>query len=573
MFVRIIALWVCASMAQLLAAQTLSEPCARVLVGGGRDSVEWSASPCANFNGYVIYGRAGTAGQFQRLDTITTATQTTYVHANPSEQTWQYQIGMLCGGIETLTTIAVSNQRPITPDLRNVSIINGKPVLSWDASPSPEVTSYQVYKENPYGSGNYFPYPAPNQLVTGTQFTDATATDLLVRYAIVAVSPCNKSLLGEGGIDGTTGPHTSIFLRGTIDSCTQLVKLQWNPYEHWREGVEQYEIWLSINGQPSQPIDTVQTTLYTYPNAQDGDSLAFYVRALERNRGSNSAKTNIWAIRARTNRPMNYIYLTNISLNAANAAEISWVWDTDVDYQSGAMLRDGNTIQALTAPVQQSNTTTDGQLTATEAHRYTIQTTDLCGFDKTSSAGYNLVLTGKAGDNFINQLKWQPFRLEYATVHHYELYRIVGNQTTRIASTTDSTWRDDIDINQQAQYQAGYYVVAVSELQLPNGRNLLIESRSNTVWVLQNAVLRVPNAFAPDGINNVFKPHIVFNRSITDYSMLIFDRYGQIIFQSNESRTGWNGGEYPQGVYVYQIRFTQADGTPVEERGTFVLLR
>lgn len=74
-----------------------------------------------------------------------------------------------------------------------------------DPSPSPEVIGYQIYKESPYGSNNYFPYPTANSITNGTSFTDASAVDLLARYAIIAVSPCNKSLLGLGdAVDGTT---------------------------------------------------------------------------------------------------------------------------------------------------------------------------------------------------------------------------------------------------------------------------------------------------------------------------------------------------------------------------------
>ena len=41
-----------------LSAQSFSNPCARILVGGGQDSVTWVAQPCANFGGYVIYATA-----------------------------------------------------------------------------------------------------------------------------------------------------------------------------------------------------------------------------------------------------------------------------------------------------------------------------------------------------------------------------------------------------------------------------------------------------------------------------------------------------------------------------------
>ncbi len=70
----------------------------------------------------------------------------------------------------------------------------------------------------------------------------------------------------------------------------------------------------------------------------------------------------------------------------------------------------------------------------------------------------------------------------------------------------------------------------------------------------------VPNAFTPnnnDLLNDVFKP--VAN-CVHDYSFMIFDRWGEKIFETTDKDAGWNG--YYKGVlckadiYVYKITFT-----------------
>ncbi|MFZ6050685.1 T9SS type B sorting domain-containing protein [Halocola ammonii] len=72
----------------------------------------------------------------------------------------------------------------------------------------------------------------------------------------------------------------------------------------------------------------------------------------------------------------------------------------------------------------------------------------------------------------------------------------------------------------------------------------------------------VPNAFSPDsdGINEVFKP--IFSCTPQEYQLKIFDRWGQLVFQTAEFQKSWNGSgsagsDYfaPNGVYTYQIEY------------------
>ncbi len=68
----------------------------------------------------------------------------------------------------------------------------------------------------------------------------------------------------------------------------------------------------------------------------------------------------------------------------------------------------------------------------------------------------------------------------------------------------------------------------------------------------------IPNTFTPDGdqFNGEFKPY--FNGiDLYDYQLTIFNRWGEIVFQSYNVNYGWNGlyGEQPaeNGVYSYHI--------------------
>lgn len=92
----------------------------------------------------------------------------------------------------------------------------------------------------------------------------------------------------------------------------------------------------------------------------------------------------------------------------------------------------------------------------------------------------------------------------------------------------------------------------------------------------------VPNVFTPngDGLNDLFKP--VLDCEVYDYRLIIFNRWGQEIFQSNDIDVPWRG-ESPNsdffashGVYVYLIVFNQIlDGlrVPQEITGNVTLIR
>lgn len=84
------------------------------------------------------------------------------------------------------------------------------------------------------------------------------------------------------------------------------------------------------------------------------------------------------------------------------------------------------------------------------------------------------------------------------------------------------------------------------------------DSVSDLVVVKPEFTLYIPNAFTPDdnGTNDTFAPK---GDKISEFSMMIFDRWGELIFQSNDIHTGWdgkakNGSRISEnGVYVYKI--------------------
>ena len=76
-------------------------------------------------------------------------------------------------------------------------------------------------------------------------------------------------------------------------------------------------------------------------------------------------------------------------------------------------------------------------------------------------------------------------------------------------------------------------------------------------------IIYIPNTFTPDRDehNQVFKTIFTQGFDPYNYKMEIFNRWGELIFESNNSEMGWDGSygleglDVSQGIYIYKITF------------------
>lgn len=83
---------------------------------------------------------------------------------------------------------------------------------------------------------------------------------------------------------------------------------------------------------------------------------------------------------------------------------------------------------------------------------------------------------------------------------------------------------------------------------------------TGTILIINDVLIfYVPNTFTPDGNgkNEIFKPVMTSGFDVYDYELLIFNRWGEIIFESRNAEVGWDGtfkGNVMQdGTYVWKI--------------------
>ena len=103
---------------------------------------------------------------------------------------------------------------------------------------------------------------------------------------------------------------------------------------------------------------------------------------------------------------------------------------------------------------------------------------------------------------------------------------------------------------------------------------------TDTVWVANDCYVSYPNIFTPngDGLNDYFFPRNLLTRGLIDFKMDIYNRWGQLIYQTkNIEGQGWDGTfnneHQPEGVYIYQITATFKDGQKESKTGNLTLIR
>jgi gliding motility-associated-like protein len=90
-----------------------------------------------------------------------------------------------------------------------------------------------------------------------------------------------------------------------------------------------------------------------------------------------------------------------------------------------------------------------------------------------------------------------------------------------------------------------------------------VDSISKNIHIIELPWYYIPNTFTPEGnnMNELFKPVFFPGFVPYNYTFTIFNRWGEIIYQTNDIYSAWdgvyNGVKVSTGTYAWQIRFTE----------------
>lgn len=153
---------------------------------------------------------------------------------------------------------------------------------------------------------------------------------------------------------------------------------------------------------------------------------------------------------------------------------------------------------------------------------------------------------------------------------------ILGNDTTIClgetytlnASTGNGVyfWQDNSSNATFNVSQPGTYWVAVTSSACSTSDTVVVQFEDCEVE------LEIPNVFSPnnDGFNDLFSPIRI--KGITSMHTLVYNRWGNEIFESNELLIQWDGANNTDGTYFWIVNYTDKNGVNGVLTGNVILL-
>jgi len=476
---------------------------------------------------------------------------------------------------------------PSTPVLDSVSVnpLTGNADMAWDVNSWDDTYGYIIY----ILSGSSW---VPIDTIAGKSnisYSDAQNNPCVPghfsSYRIAAMDTC-------GNTSAMSTPHNTINLVAIKDICDDKITLKWNQYHNFPSGLAGYRIYASENGGPVTLLATNSTatdTTFEHIGLNNGSQYCYVINAIDNSGTRTSSSCVVCQIANKPNQPK-FVYIRSASvLPANNGVFLTIHTDTSAKVTHYKIERsddNSNWNQITALPPNYSNPTqtyVDASTLVTEKnYYYRVIVTDSCGVDVlTSPVAKTMLLKVEAKSDLHNVLQWTPYNGYLGNPTTYAIYRKVDGVLNPLPIATvpaaQNNYIDDVNSLSATGGVFHYYVMA---LEGPgNSYGFADSARSNTMMALQKPRVYVPSAFNPGSShteNQKFIPVGVFINS-KDYLFQIYNRWGQLLFETTEINKGWDGtykGEdAAQGVYTYFVRFTTSDGQLFEKRGTVTLIR
>lgn len=480
-------------------------------------------------------------------------------------------------------------------DFDSISVNNSQTVLGWTPSQSQDVVGYILYR-NELSTWQAFDTVMG---INNTFYTDIVFSpcEITKEYAIAAIDSCgNKS---EGSF---LQPQKPIFIyEPAYNVCEKQDTLVWEQYENSSPEIDNYFVWRSTNGGAFENIATLDASPNPNPpqginsnqmwfideDINPGNTYQYYVQAKFGNRTSSSC---IKEIVSYSYKIPQHLYLANADVFPDNQIQLSIDVDDDVFSCTWEIYRseEGNPqtdlIKSISFNELQSNPLVYSDADAnpeTSPFQYYTIVKDSCKIKVIESNILKTIhLSGSKVNEQTNLLEWNEFEGWETDVEKYYIYRISSMDDGSVPfDSVDAFTFSYEDIIDAALATNGKFTYWIQAKQLSGGQyDYKAKSNSNRIDLFLESNIFFPTAFKPSSAistNSEFKP--IFNFfSGSNYNFMIYNRWGQLIFESNEADKGWNGKYQGQvqssGLYIYRLTYQNVYGQNIERKGSFMLI-
>ena len=479
---------------------------------------------------------------------------------------------------------------PAIPTITAVTVnpSTGQAELNWSVNTSGDTDGYIVYSCN----GTTVNLIDTVFGINNTQFSDLLSNTSIGPecYLLSAIDTCYSGVPPSPNTSPTGSVcNCTVFLSpAAYTLCDTSIDFSWSAYTGWSSSVDYYVLMHSLDGINFTPVDTVNGStlsgIHAFTSISSG--VHYYGVIAYSNSGASSA-SNIQSINITYPNPPSINYISSVSVNSSK--------DIDITVRSEATLVPHKYIlqrMNLYAPynweyhmdITQSATNivfTDTDVNSDDViYDYRVIVQNPCGYYlDTTNTGRNIRLRGENRSEFLlNNINWSVYEdWENGVMEYLVLRSVDGGAETQASSVNSSNlaFSDDLEPFLSSKGQFCYRIQANSE-PISYFPNETFYSYSNEKCLDQEPLIWIPNAMMIHGNNNLFFPVISF-ADTSIYSMNIFSRWGDYVFETDKLSEKWDGqmnGDYVhENAYVYYITVKDGRGVLHERRGLITVLK
>ncbi|MFT6802336.1 MAG: gliding motility-associated-like protein [Salibacteraceae bacterium] len=548
----------------------------------------------SNSGVYSIFRRIGTVGSFTNIGTANYGNENISDVFKVCSEIIFYRIETIDGSGCVSKSAFLQGEfedetSPATPIYDSITVDNSsqKVVMGWKPSSSQDTEGYIIlyYTKATAAYGIRDTVLGINSTVylENSPLIDPTLN--WEQYTLFAFDSCGYPLKNSSpGADFQKTMHLTF----VPNTCDNTVTLTWTAYWNWLD-LDGYEVLVSVNGSPYQLAATIAATDTTFTH-QKTDDLAIYCYKISavnvtRTKTSSSnrqcatansliipAKQYFKKVTVENNQDIQIESLTDSNLAVSNYVLFRSLERFEYFFEVGRTPFDNSSIikmNDVNANVDQTS------------YYYRIGVEDTCGsLLFISRPASSIFLKGVMDEDSLNvSLTWNEYfgwDTVFSGVEEYAINLIIDGQKMQVGTVPSGITNFIVPMLDKITLGANFCFQIEAREGDGNRFGQKDTVVSNQVCFTDNLKVFVPNAFRPGGENPVFYPVFSFG-DISSYHMYIYDRWGQLIYETIDINQGWDGmvndGLAEFGVYVYRLEVANFTGAHYKKSGTFVLLR
>jgi gliding motility-associated-like protein len=447
-------------------------------------------------------------------------------------------------------------------------------MIFYNKTPSPKFSFNTVYRFTPL-TGFY----------STTDLKDTVANDFPPQidvnkksygYTIITTDFCGKE-------SEPAKMHFTILLN-ISKSGNRDLKLAWNKYVGW-DSVSGYEVYKLNNKKQFSLLAGLSASDTIYTDTSLCPALyTYYVAAIYKKRKYISSSNIV------SDSPL-YVYPTvpvvMRTATVVNNQSIEVRWDSVTQPNEKFYAIDRNAHGEgwqMNYRITSNRFIIDDNVDVNRySYAYRVKVIDACGYTGSVSNIATSILLNSFILNDTRWLQWNDYKKwDFGVMAYYiQLQQKDGSfKDYAVNQLADTVFLDSL-AHTELGVPTCYRVYAVENTLFPPARDT---SLSNISCPNLPSRIFIPNSFSPnnDSINDVFKPVglSILNEPPTSdlqYDFKIYNRWGQLIFETHDQNQGWNGTykgkDSPVDVYVYIIEAHGLDGRRFFVRGNVTLIK